>query len=120
MNTKEEKFYSIVSPNLFFIKALDNIGLRNNYTGYYYLVEIVNQLINNNVKQSSFYKNVYPIVAQKFNKSVCTVERNIRVLINNCWSKTMSNNLKCQYIIKKPTCCRFISIIKNYILSLIN
>ena len=119
MNTKEEKYYKVVSCNLFFINALDKIGLKNNYIGYYYLIEIINLLINENIKSSSFYKNIYPSVAVKFNKTSCTVERNIRVLIDNCWTEELKYNLNCRYMCKKPTCCKFINLIKNYILTLL-
>ena len=120
MITKEKRYNNIISCNIFFKKALDDIGLKNNYIGYYYLVKIINLLINENVKAVSFYKNIYPQVAQIFNKSVCTVERNIRVLIDNCWNKNMKEILNCKFIKNKPSCCKFILIIKNYILSLIN
>ena len=120
MNSKEKKYSSLISGNLFFVKVLDEIGLKNNYIGYYYLVIIINLLVNENVPASSFYKNVYPIVAEIFNKSACTVERDIRILIDKCWSDKMKEVLHCKFLKIKPSCCRFIVLVKNHILSLIN
>ena len=120
MNSKEKRYYGVISCNLFFIKALDSIGLKNSYVGYYYLIEILNLLINEKVPACSFYKNVYPVIAIKFNKSACTVERNIRVLIDNCWDDKLKRVLNCKFISKKPSCCKFINYVKNYILSLLN
>ena len=120
MNSKEKKYSGMISGNLFFIKVLNEIGLKNNYMGYYYLVEIINLLINEKVKASSFCKNIYPVVAEMFNKSACTVERDIRILISKCWNEKMRLILQCKYVKAKPSCCRFIVLIKNHILSLIN
>ena len=45
MNTKEKRYLCFVSNNLYFIKIIENLGIKNNYVGFYYLVEIVNLLI---------------------------------------------------------------------------
>ena len=119
MKTKEEKYFKYISSNTFFIHTLDKIGLKNNYIGYYYLTEIINLLVNQNIEGASFYKNIYPLVAKTFNKSSCTVERDIRILINNCWNDKLKNNLKCNHMLRTPTCCQFIRLIRNYILSLL-
>lgn len=119
MSTKEKRYFKVISCNLFFINALDKIGLKNTYTGYYYLIEIINLIVNENIQASSFYKNIYPSVAVKFNKTSCTIERNIRILIDNCWTEDLKSILNCKYMYKKPTCCQFINLIKNYILKLL-
>jgi len=120
MLTKEERYSKLIAGNLFFIKVLDDIGIKNCYVGYYYLIGIINLLINEDVKARTFYKNIYPVVAERFNKSVCTVERDIRTLINKCWNEQIKNVLNCKHLRCKPTCCKFIILIKNYILSLIH
>ena len=84
MVTKEKKYLGLVSDNIFFIKIFNDIGLKSSYIGYYYLIAIMDMLINKEFKAKSFCKNIYPVVAKLFNKSVCTVERDIRILIDSC------------------------------------
>ena len=114
MNTKTEKYNNITTGSLYFTKILKEIGLNDKYTGYYYLIEIVNLVINENIKPIKFYKNIYPLVAIKFNKTECTVERNIRNLIDKCWNNKMQQNLNCRFLNRKPSCCRFVVIVINY------
>ena len=61
----------------------------------------------------SFCKNIYPIVAKVYNKSACTVERDIRILIKKCSEAILIKKLNCT---SKVTCCKFIRSIYSYIL----
>ena len=84
--------------------------------GFYYLIEILNLLINQGIKVKSYSNQIYPIVALKYNKSVCTIERNIRNLIDKCWSVDLLKRLNIFYHgNKKPSCCKFIELLKMYI-----
>ena len=121
MNTKEVTYGSQIANKRFFIKRITETGVKSNYIGFFYLVLIMDLLINKGYKAKCFYKNIYPIVAKKYNKSVCTVERNIRSLIDKSWENICSVCLICkQDKFAKPTCCGFITSIKNYILSCLN
>ena len=64
----------------------------------------------------SFYKDIYPVIALQYNKNNCSIERNIRHLINQHWldgDKCLLHNI-CPG--SKPSCCKFIYAIKNYLM----
>lgn len=116
MNTKEKKYSSKVAGKIYFIKQLNSLGLSNKYTGYYMIIEIIQILINEEVRVKSFSKEVYPVIAKKYGKTPCTVERNIRNLIEKSWNYDLMVKLNVYYPQEyKPTCCDFIYMIKNYI-----
>jgi len=116
MSNTERKYSNIVAKNKFFVKQLDNLGFNRKYLGFYMLIEIMGILINEGVRVTSFSKQVYPIIANKYGKSCCTVERNIRSLIMKSWSVDLMQKLQKYYPESfKPTCRDFIFMIKNYI-----
>ena len=117
MNTKEIRYGQNIENKIYFVKKLDELGIERKYTGYYLLVELMEILINQNLKVVSFSKQVYPIIANKFGKTSCTIERNIRSLIKNSWCEELMIKLNVYYVgVKKPTCREFIFLVKNYIL----
>ena len=116
MSPKEMKYKDNVAGNIFFLKQLDNLGIDRKYTGFYLLVEIMQVLINEEKRIKSFSKQVYPKIAEKYGKTNCTVERNIRNLIEHCWCKEMMIQLNTFFPEgKRPTCGEFVYLIKNYI-----
>lgn len=114
MSTKENKYGHAVADKIYFIKCLNELGLTKQYIGFYYMVLILDLLINGNVADKSFCKNVYPIVAKTYNKSACTVERDIRILIEKCDKTKLAKKLN---FASKITCCKFIRLINKYILN---
>ena len=116
MSNKEVKYSKIVTENVYFVKQLDNLGISRKYLGFYMLIEIMNLMINKRMYISSFSRQVYPIVAEKYNKTCCTVERNIRSLIERTWNYNLMEKFHSYYPEgEKPTCRDFIFMIKNYI-----
>lgn len=116
MSPKEIRYGKNISGNIFFIKQLDELGLNRKYTGFYLLVEIMQVMINEQRIIKSFSEQLYPIIATKYGKTVCTIERNIRSIINKCWNNDMMEKLNAYYPAgEKPTCRVFIYLIKNYI-----
>lgn len=117
MCAKEIKYGKYVADNLFFSRVLENCGVEKKYIGFYYIVDIMNCLINEHMTVKSFSKQMYPIIAEKYNKDVSTVERNIRNVIDKCWGETMIVNLKMLWPSnEKPTCCKFLDIVRTYII----
>ena len=117
MCRKYDRFGKYIQENKYFISQLNDIGIRKNYTGYYYLVDILDILINQDLKVKSFSRQVYPIIAEKYNTSECTVERNIRNLIDKSWSDKIRKKLiKVYDSPNKPHCRQFIYVIRNYIM----
>ena len=114
MNTKELKYGDKIASNIYFKRQLDYLGLKNKYVGYYLLVDIMQLMINEEIRVTSFSKQIYPVVAKKFNLTDCTIERNIRSLINKCWDTAIMVKLNI-YMPNKPCCRDFIYLIKNFI-----
>ncbi len=87
MGAKEIKYSVILSENIFFVKMLRELGISSKYLGFYFLIDILDMLINKKMVVKSFSKEVYPIIAQKYNMKECTIERNIRNLIDKTWNQ---------------------------------
>lgn len=119
MTSKEKIYGKIIADKVFFIKILDDLKIDKHYTGYYMLIEILDVIINQEPNMvPSFSKDIYPHVALKFNKKVCTIERNIRNLIDKCWDVEMMHKLKIFLIDgDKPKCRDFVFTVKNYIIT---
>ena len=97
MTTKEIKFNKNIERNIFFIKQFENLGISKRYTGFYLLIEIMQILINEERRIVSFSKEVYPMIAEKYGKTDCTIERNIRSLIEKCWTFELMEKLNTYY-----------------------
>jgi len=107
----------MLPKDYFYIKRVKELGITPNYMGFYYIIEILDLLLNEGMIVRSFSKQVYPMLAKKYNKKEITIERNIRNLINKFWEPKLKNELMCLWLREeKPTCCEFIYILKNYIL----
>ena len=116
MSPKEIRYGKNVASNIYFLKQLDELGVYRKYTGFYLLVEIMQLLINEDKRIVSFSKQVYPIIAQKYGKTDCTIERNIRNLIHKCWNYDMMIKLNTYYPLDEmPTCREFVYLVKDYI-----
>lgn len=106
------------SNNYFISKSVEKLGITNRFIGYFYLVDILDLLINKGIKVNAFSKDVYPVVAAKYSKNACTVERDIRNVIDNLWDDVLLVKLtKFRDKKQKPSCCEFIYLLKNYVIS---
>ncbi len=118
MTKNERKYAHIISSNLFFDRALDGLGVSRKYLGYYYILDIMNMLINDKKAIRSFSREVYPLLAEKYDKQAMSVERDIRHFIDKNWTKEMRDGLYPFWSSEeKPTCCRYIYMLKSYILT---
>ena len=93
MSVKELKYGEMLPNDYFFKKRIKEMGITPKYMGFYYLIEILDLLINQGVIVRSFSKQVYPMLAQKYNKKESTIERNIRSLIYKFWDKNIKEKL---------------------------
>lgn len=117
MGLKEEKYGIRAQSHLYFAKKLNTLGIGKAYMGYYYLIDIMDILINKNQPIKSFSGQVYPVVAEIYGKGSCTIERDIRDIINSLWSIKLKDELTMFWDKeRKPRCCEFIYILKNYII----
>ena len=116
MSNKERRYKKILVDYVYFTKQLDNLGINRKYLGFYMIIEIMNLLINCNLRVVSFSKQIYPIVAKKFQKSPCTIERNVRSLIEKTWDIEFMKKINRYYPEdQKPACRDFLFMVKNYI-----
>ena len=117
MCNKQNFYFKHVLQNHYFNKSLSRLGIETKYIGFYYLSNIMDELINNQISVHSFSRQVYPALAEKYNKSDLTIERDIRNLIAVKWETNLKNKLS-HYWFKEypPSCCQFIRIIKHYLI----
>ena len=121
MSPKELRYGKNIANKVFFVKVLDELGIDKKYLGYYLLIELMEILINHEKRIKSFSSEVYPIIAVKYGKTSCTIERNIRSLISKCWNIDMMEKLNTYYPDgKNPSCQAFIYLVKNYIMQKIS
>lgn len=119
MCRREDSYFKQVDKNYYINKRLMYLGIETKYTAFYFLSDILRKMINEGVRVHSFSRQIYPLLAQKYNKNDCSIERNIRNLIEQRWSII---SLKLTDYWQKtcpPTCCQFIKIIRDYIADLI-
>lgn len=117
LSIKAEKYRSRVVNNLYVSKRLRDIGITNDYLGFYFLVDILDLMINENIQIRSFSRDVYPLLAEKYAVHEFTIERNIRNIINTLWHSRLKFKLKRVNVFdKKPRCQEFIYMLKNYVL----
>ena len=100
----------------FIVKQIMDLGIDDKYIGFYFLVSIEDYLLKQNVEIKSFYKDVYPKIAKMYDKNDCTIERDIRHLINQHWLNGGKIALYKLFMGRKPSCCKFIYVIKNYLM----
>ncbi len=113
---KSLRYEDLVAHNYYVIAKMNELGITNQYTGFYFLVDILDQLINESKVVRSFSREVYPMLAKKYDKNDCTIERDIRNIINVLWDYRLKNKLVMFWSREeKPSCCEFIYIIKNYL-----
>ena len=121
MSAKELKYGKNIETKVFFVKQLDELGISKRYLGYYLLVELMEIMINQDRRIKSFSAEVYPKIAVKYGKTSCTIERNIRSLIEKCWNMDLMEKLNTYYPDGKcPSCQSFVYLIKNYIIKKIS
>ena len=113
---KNIKFDADAEKLIYFKMILEGLGVKKKYIGYYCLLETLNLIINAKGIVRNFQREVYPFVSAKMQVSQCTIERNIRNLIDKCWTYSMMERLGVYYPEgRKPACRQFVFLVKRYI-----
>ena len=121
MREKVLKYREQVQSKIFFRMVLARLGLNNKYAGFYYMVELLDIVLNQGVGSRSLYKNAYPMMDEFFNVSDLTIERNIRHMLKQCWNDSMAEKLKPYWNERvRPTCKKFLKAVSDYIIHLVN
>ncbi len=117
MYKNEDVYSKIVPKNYYFQKKLNEIGITKKYNGYYFLLEILEDLVNNSKTIKSYSREIYPEIARKYGKNECSIERDIRSIINVMWDKRLKEKLgRFWNESYRPSCCEFYNIMKDYLL----
>ena len=62
-----------------------SLGIRTNYKGYYYLVDALTLIMEDENRLLSIGTELFPAIALKYQTDVRCIERNIRTVIKVCW-----------------------------------
>lgn len=74
-----KKLKTIKDIDSFIVDILHTLGMPSNIKGYYYIKEAISLIIKN--EYNNYSKELYPIIADKYNTTVSNVEKSIRVAI---------------------------------------
>lgn len=86
-------------------KELEYIGYNLSYYGARYLAESIALIYNNYDSSENLNKNIYPVIAKKYNKTVNTVKGDIRSATNSMFYECDETRLKNYfnfYTVSKP------------------
>lgn len=90
-----------------------SMGIHATYKGYNYIIHALCLAQEDERRLLYITKQLYPLIAAKFNTSVQCVERNIRTVINSCW-KDQQELVQdaCPYTLKlRPSTSEFLDIL---------
>lgn len=71
-----------------------SLGIRTNYKGYYYLVDALTLIMEDENRLLSIGTELFPAIALKYQTDVRCIERNIRTVIKVCWESTACQKLQ--------------------------
>ena len=100
-------------------RLLRSIGANGRYTGYAYLIYIVeNILASPNSYHHFLTKSIYPETAKHFGVQAASVEHAIRTVVQSCWKR--SDHRELDYVAgihleKMPTNSQFIDLLVAFL-----
>ncbi|MBQ7667978.1 MAG: sporulation transcription factor Spo0A [Clostridia bacterium] len=126
-NKKEPQHSFVVPKRLTKMENLEveitnimhKIGIPTHMTGHKYLREAILEVIKNDEILECITKQLYPIIADKFNTNPSRVERSIRHAIEVAWGRNKIDNIKSMFSYTlnmgkgKPTNSEFIAMIAD-------
>ena len=95
-------------------KLLYNLMLPPSYKGYRYMKDAILMLCDDNYVCTSFTKNIYPVIAEKYSSTSQNIEKNIRSAVNKIYAVNSREDLektlgKSPIIYDKPSNVKFIT-----------
>ncbi len=105
---------SEMTPEKRVSSLLYDLMLPPSYKGYKYLKDAILMLADDNCECTSFTKNIYPVIAEKYDSTSQNIEKNIRSAVNKIYevnsSEELENTLgKSPIIYEKPSNVKFIT-----------
>ena len=94
---------------------LYDLMLSPSYKGYKYLKEAILIICDDDVHCTSFTKNVYPVIAEKFSTTPQNIEKNIRFAINKIYELNSEEDMekhlgKSSIVDSKPSNVKFVTL----------
>lgn len=95
------------------------LGATSKYKGYYYTADAIRISMDMKNMPMKVTKDIYPVIAKKYNTSTANVEHNIRTLVTVCWDshKPTLDKIAGYTLEYKPTNSEFIDILSYYLSS---
>lgn len=97
-----------------------SLGIGATYRGYRYLVYAVMLCLEDEDYLLGISKLLYPRIAEEYQTSVSSVERDLRTVINVCWergNKELLKQISLYPLFSKPTTGEFLDILSGYLKS---
>lgn len=95
-----------------------SLGISATYRGYRYLIYAVILCLEDEDYLLGISKLLYPMVAKKYQASTCSVERDLRTVINVCWergNKGLLKEISLYPLLTKPTAGEFLDILTHHL-----
>lgn len=95
-------------------KLLYDLMLPPSYKGYRYMKDAILMLCDDDYVCTSFTKNIYPVIAEKYGSTSQNIEKNIRSAVNKIYAVNSREDLektlgKSPIIYDKPSNVKFIT-----------
>ena len=105
---------SEMTPEKKVSKLLYDLMLPPSYKGYRYLKDAILMLCDDDYVCTSFTKNIYPVIAEKYGSTSQNIEKNIRSAVNKIYAVNSREDLektlgKSPIIYDKPSNVKFIT-----------
>lgn len=99
-------------------KIIRYFNITSKYKGYPLIIDAINLYISKDGDYIKITKDIYPIISKKYNISTSCVERNIRTVVETCWTndKETVQSIIGHKIIRCPSNSEFIDAIAFYIM----
>ena len=97
------------------------LGIGRTYLGYYFLIDSVRLVLDNEVLLFSVCRKLYPTVARIHHTTADNVERNLRTAIRACWEHGNRSLLESMFpypLYARPSASEVIDAIADYCRSL--
>ena len=108
--------YSAFEPEL--KKTLIYLGITPNYRGYDYIVLAMQLVFENPERLQYVTKELYPVIAEKYNTDWRAVEHSIRITISRSWERDSALFAKIlgAWVTERPAVGRILAVLYTYLL----
>lgn len=98
-------------------KTVRSLGIARTYLGYYFLIDAVKLVLDNETLLFSVCRKLYPAVARIHHTTADNVERNLRTAIRACWEHGNRSLLESMFpypLYARPSASEVIDALADY------